>query len=115
MTSVFAESDPHPPAPAGIEAVIAEADDRKRTRARKGGGDSLPVCLEEEKCKGRNVVERPFGNDEALAGAGHPLRQPHPHLRDMRDWGNQRSHAAKTSASRMKASAMFAQLVGKFW
>ncbi|ABG97080.1 hypothetical protein RHA1_ro05299 [Rhodococcus jostii RHA1] len=44
--SVFAESDPHPPAPA---------------------------CLpREEKCKGRNVVDRPIGNDKSSGGPAIP-------------------------------------------
>ena len=44
----------------GIEAVIAEPDDQKRNRLRKGSRGGRPVRFDAEKYKGRNVVERSF-------------------------------------------------------
>jgi transposase len=44
----------------GIEAVIAEPDDQKRNRLRRGSRGGRPVSFDAEKYKGRNVVERSF-------------------------------------------------------
>lgn len=44
----------------GIEAVIAEPDDQKRHRHRRGSRGGRPVGFDTEKYKGRNVVERSF-------------------------------------------------------
>ncbi|MFE3291540.1 IS5 family transposase [Rhodococcus sp. NPDC059234] len=44
----------------GIEAVIAEPDDQKRNRLRRGSRGGRPVDFDVEKYKGRNVVERSF-------------------------------------------------------
>ncbi|WP_212744340.1 IS5 family transposase [Rhodococcus sp. Q] len=44
----------------GIEAVIAEPDDQKRNRLRRGSRGGRPVRFDAEKYKGRNVVERSF-------------------------------------------------------
>ncbi|BCN58356.1 transposase [Prescottella equi] len=44
----------------GIEAVIAEPDDQKRHRLRRGSRGGRPTGLDAEKYKGRNVVERSF-------------------------------------------------------
>ena len=46
----------------GIEAVIAEPDDQKRNRLRRGSRGGRPVRFDAEKYKGRNVVERSFCN-----------------------------------------------------
>lgn len=44
----------------GIEAVIAEPDDQKRHRLRRGSRGGRPTGFDAEKYKGRNVVERSF-------------------------------------------------------
>ncbi|WP_420030257.1 IS5 family transposase [Rhodococcus maanshanensis] len=44
----------------GIEAVIAEPDEEKRNRLRRGSRGGRPVRFDAEKYKGRNVVERSF-------------------------------------------------------
>ncbi|AII07922.1 hypothetical protein EP51_26095 [Rhodococcus opacus] len=50
-----------------VSATGATSNHWKRTTgstpARKDGDDGRPVGPEDEKCKGRNVVERHFGND----------------------------------------------------
>ncbi len=44
----------------GIEAVIAEPDDQKRHRFRRGSRGGRPAGFDAEKYKRRNVVERSF-------------------------------------------------------
>lgn len=44
----------------GIAAVIAEPDDQKRHRLRRGSRGGRPAGFDAEKYKGRNVVERSF-------------------------------------------------------
>jgi len=52
----------------GIEAVIAEPDDQKRNRLRRGSRGCRPVRFDSEKYKGRNVVERSFATVEQWRG-----------------------------------------------
>ncbi|MET4612378.1 hypothetical protein ABIC28_003370 [Rhodococcus sp. PvR044] len=44
----------------GMEAVIAEPDDQKGHRRRRGSRGGRPARFDSEKYKGRNVVERSF-------------------------------------------------------
>ena len=44
----------------GIAAVIAEPDDQKANRRRRGRRGGRPLTLDTEAYKGRNVVERSF-------------------------------------------------------
>ena len=44
----------------GIAAVIAEPDDQKANRRRRGQRGGRPLILDTETYKGRNVVERSF-------------------------------------------------------
>jgi len=44
----------------GIAAVIAEPDDQKANRRRRGQRGGRPLTLDTETYKGRNVVERSF-------------------------------------------------------
>lgn len=55
-------------APGGIETVIAEPDDQKRHRRRRGSRGGRPVGVDQEKYKGCNVVERPFCAIEQWCG-----------------------------------------------
>jgi transposase len=44
----------------GITAVIAEPDDQKANRRRRGRSGGRPLAFDTETYKGRNVVERSF-------------------------------------------------------
>jgi putative transposase len=44
----------------GITAVIAEPDDQKATRARRGPRGGRPPAFNADAYKGRNVIERSF-------------------------------------------------------
>ncbi|WP_280522840.1 IS5 family transposase [Rhodococcus zopfii] len=52
----------------GIEAVIAEPDDQRRNRLRRGSRGGRPVRFDADKYKGRNVVERSFAGIKQWRG-----------------------------------------------
>lgn len=52
----------------GVSAVIAEPDDQKRHRQRRGRAGGRPPAFDAERYKNRNVVERGFNNTKQWRG-----------------------------------------------
>ena len=64
----------------GITAVIAEPADQAGHRKRRGSKGGRPPAFDPVRYKDRNVVERSYQRDQAMARPGHPLRQARHHL-----------------------------------